>query len=96
MVVIRYSQCPVAVMSACGLVGWMSKLTSVTCLCEAFHRSQDVSVFFALHRFLHGLILLNEQTSSLTSWLKVTPSFPCKPCKPFTAYLIHKKAYVIE
>ena len=27
MVVIQYSQCPVAVMSACGLVVWMSKLT---------------------------------------------------------------------
>jgi len=27
MVVIQYSQCPVAVMSAFGLVGWMSKLT---------------------------------------------------------------------
>ena len=27
MILIQYSQCPVAVMSACGLVGWMSKLT---------------------------------------------------------------------
>ena len=27
MVVIQYLKCPVAVMSACGLVGWMSKLT---------------------------------------------------------------------
>jgi len=87
-------------MSACGLVGWMSKLTSVTCLCEQFHRSQDVSVFFAPRKSTNSIvsfmdILLNEQTSSLTSWQKVTPSFPCKPCKPFTAFLIHKKAYGI-